>query len=67
MPEDDVEVIHMSAADWNRALQNSLDDIGITWRDLVDMAEAQDFVSLRAQQLWLMAGHQGFIEGAHDE
>lgn len=54
------DVIYMSAADWDRALQNSLDKLGITWDELVRMAESRDFTSLKAQQLWLMAGHRGF-------
>lgn len=56
----DVGVIYMSAADWDRALQNSLDKLGITWDELVRMAEVRDFSSLKARQLWLMAGHRGF-------
>ena len=60
MTEQDIEVIHMSAADWNRALQNSLDKLGLTWAELTAQAQARDFTSIKAHQLWLMAGPEGF-------
>lgn len=58
-PDDDIEVIHLTPAEWDQALQNSLDDLDMTWEDLVEQAETGDFSSLRARKLWLMAGHRG--------
>ena len=63
---DDVKIIRLTAAEWNAALQNSLDDLGITWEQLTEQAVAGDFTSLRARKLWLVAGPQGFRETAEE-
>ena len=59
-PDDDIEIIHLTPAEWDQALQNSLDDLDLTWEELVEQAKTGDFSSLRARKLWLMAGHRGY-------
>jgi hypothetical protein len=56
---DDIEVIHMTAVEWDQALTNSLNALGLTWEQLTEQAKTGDFSSLKARQLWLMAGGQG--------
>jgi hypothetical protein len=58
-PDDDIEVIVWSPEEWDQALQRSLDKLGLTWQELVEQAENNDFSSLDARKLWLMAGHRG--------
>jgi hypothetical protein len=60
MTEEDIEIIRMTEADWDRALQNSLDELGLTWEELAAQARARDFTSLRAHNLWLITGGRGF-------
>lgn len=59
MSADDIEVIHMTAVEWDQALTNSLNDLSLTWEQLTEQAKTGVFSSLKARQLWLMAGGQG--------
>jgi hypothetical protein len=59
MAADDIEVIRMTAVEWDQALTNSLNTLGLTWEQLTEQAKMGDFSSLKARQLWLMAGGQG--------
>ncbi len=61
-PDDDIEVIVLSPEEWDKALQKSLSKLGLTWEQLVDQAKTDDFSSLDARKLWLMAGRRD-----HDE
>jgi hypothetical protein len=55
----DVEVFEWTKAEYRRALKAALDEIGITYRQLVAQARRDQFVSLRARQLWLTVKHNG--------
>jgi hypothetical protein len=59
-PVDDIEIIRMTAAEWDTALAASLADLGLTWEQLAAQARYGEFESLEARKLWLMAGHRGF-------
>jgi hypothetical protein len=65
-PPDDIEVIHMTAVEWDQALTNSLNDLDLTWEQLTEQAKTGDFPSLKARQLWLMAAGQGPNQAAAD-
>jgi hypothetical protein len=57
--EEDVHVFEWTKAEYRRALKRSLDDMGITYRQLKAMARKDEFVSSRARCLWLVANHNG--------
>jgi chromosome segregation ATPase len=66
MAADDIEVIHMTAVEWDQALTNSLNALGLTWEQLTEQAKTGDFSSLKARQLWLMAAGQGPNQAGED-
>jgi hypothetical protein len=57
--EGGVDVFEWTKAEYRRGLKSALDDMGITYRQLKAMARKDQFVSLRARHLWLVAGRFG--------
>ena len=53
MMEDDVEVIVLTQQEWDDAVANSLNELGLTYEELAEQAAADDFSSWRARKLWL--------------
>lgn len=53
---DDVEVIELDGAGYDRAVNASLRELGLTYRQLERQARAGNFSSLRARKLWLAIG-----------
>jgi hypothetical protein len=57
--DEGVLVVQQTKAEYRRALQSDLKDIGITYRQLRAMARKNQFISLRARRLWLLTKHSG--------
>lgn len=55
---EDVEVIHLTAAEYEQAVQNTLNDLGLPYEELEEQARTDDFMSLRARKIWLMIGRR---------
>jgi hypothetical protein len=55
---DSVEVIEVSKAEYRRARDRALRDLGLTYRELAAQARSGRFTSLRARKLWLAIGHR---------
>lgn len=53
---DDAEVIELTPTEYDRAVANALDSLGLTYDQLAEQACRADFVSLRARQVWLLIG-----------
>jgi hypothetical protein len=53
---DNVEVIEVSPAEYRRAREAALKELGLTYRDLQKQARTGRFSSLRARKLWLAIG-----------
>lgn len=56
---DDVEVIELDRAEYDRAVQSSLRAVGLTYGQLAGEARTGHFSSLRARKLWLAIGEPG--------
>lgn len=56
---DDVEVIELDRAGYDRAVKASLQAVGLTYRQLAKQARSGQFTSLRARKLWLAIGDHG--------
>ncbi|HXW86640.1 MAG TPA: hypothetical protein VEJ42_00125 [Streptosporangiaceae bacterium] len=54
----DAEVIRMSRADYRRARDAALREVGLTYRQLAEQARTGTFSSLRARKLWLAIGRR---------
>jgi hypothetical protein len=54
----DVEVIEMSRAEYRRARDAALKELGLTYRELAAQARTGTFTSLRARKLWLAIGRR---------
>jgi hypothetical protein len=52
----DVEVVEVTAAEYDRAVKAALDGLGLTYRQLERQARREHFSSLRARKLWLAIG-----------
>ena len=52
----DVEVVEVTAAEYDRAVKAALDGLGLTYRQLERQARRGHFSSLRARKLWLAIG-----------
>ncbi len=52
----DVEVIEVSQAEYRRAREAALRELGLTYEQLAEQARAGRFTSLRARKLWLAIG-----------
>lgn len=52
------DVYTLTADEWRAAIQRELDELGITWEQLADMAARRDFATLEARKLWLATGGQ---------
>lgn len=50
----DVEVIQLSAEEWEAARQHALDDVGLTYEELEAQAKRRRFSSLKARKVWLL-------------
>jgi len=53
---ENVEVIEVSAAEYRRARDAALQELGLTYRELQAQARSGRFTSLRARKLWLAIG-----------
>ncbi len=53
---DEVEVIEVSPAEYRRAREAALKELGLTYRELQAQARTGRFTSLRARKLWLAIG-----------
>jgi hypothetical protein len=53
-PDDGVEVIKLTSEEYQRAVQNTLDRLGLSYEELEEQARRDDFVSLRARKVWLL-------------
>jgi hypothetical protein len=51
-------IIEMSQAEWDAAVQQSLDRLHLTYEELREMARRRDFTSWDARKLWLVTGEQ---------
>ena len=54
--QPDVEVITMTASEWKEAVRRALARLGLTYDELANQAEQNDFVSLEARKLWVSIG-----------
>jgi hypothetical protein len=52
----DVEVIEVSQAEYRRAREAALKELGLTYEELAAQARSGRFTSLRARKLWLAIG-----------
>jgi hypothetical protein len=52
----DVEVIEVSQAEYRRAREAALKELGLTYDELAAQAREGRFTSLRARKLWLAIG-----------
>lgn len=50
------EVIKVSAAEYQRAVEQELADVGLTYKQLHTQAKSGKFSSLQARKLWLAIG-----------
>jgi hypothetical protein len=48
----------MSRAEYRRAREAALRELGLTYRELADQAKSGSFSSLRARKLWLAIGRR---------
>jgi hypothetical protein len=53
---DDVEVIVLTPAEYRRARDKALAEVGLSYRELAAQARTGRFTSLRARKLWLAIG-----------
>lgn len=53
---ESVEVIKVSPAEYRRAREAALRELGLTYRELQAQARSGRFTSLRARKLWLAIG-----------
>jgi hypothetical protein len=56
---EDVEVIELNRAEYDRAVEASLKDAGLTYGQLAKQARAGHFTSLHARKLWFAIGEPG--------
>jgi hypothetical protein len=54
--QGDVEVIEVTAEEFDASVQRALDELGLTYKQLERQAKRRDFSSLRARKLWLAIG-----------
>ena len=54
---DDIDVIILVHAEWERAVQAACRSVGLTWHELWERSLDDSFPSLRARKLWLAIGH----------
>jgi hypothetical protein len=52
----DVEVIHLSRAEYNRTVKAELQRLGMTYAQLAEQARTRQFTSEDARRLWLAIG-----------
>lgn len=55
---EEVEVIKVSPAEYRRAREAALRELGLTYRELQAQARTGRFTSLRARKLWLAIGNR---------
>lgn len=55
---DDTEVIEVSQAEYRRARESALRELGLTYEELAAQARSGRFSSLRARKLWLAIGRR---------
>lgn len=58
-PQPRAEVIEVTTEEFEAAEQRALDALGLTYEELAEQAERQEFDSIRARKLWLIIGHTG--------
>jgi hypothetical protein len=56
---NEVEVVRLTQAQYNRTVKSELKDLGVTYRQLRSQARSGQFTSLRARKLWLAIGEPG--------
>jgi hypothetical protein len=54
----DVEIIEVSQAEYRRAREMALKELGLTYEQLAAQAREGRFTSLRARKLWLAIGRR---------
>lgn len=55
---DSAEVIEVSRAEYRRARDTALRELGLTYEELAAQARSGRFSSLRARKLWLAIGRR---------
>ncbi len=50
-------VIEMTGDEWRDAVEQELEQMHLTYRQLAEMAERRDFCSVEAQKLWMSIGN----------
>jgi hypothetical protein len=56
---DDIEVTELNRAEYDRAVEAALKDVGLTYRQLKREASSGRFSSVRTRKLWLAIGEPG--------
>jgi hypothetical protein len=54
--DDDVIVEYLSDEEWEEEKRRGLEDLGLTYEELRDMARRRDFSSIDALKLWVGIG-----------